>query len=404
MPGLREELVVALLRSLPKQLRVSFVPAPDHARAFLSSAVPGDETLLDALERHLRGRTGVVVPREAWDWSKVPAHLRPTYRVVDDAGAVVSAGKDLAELRAPLAGRFREALSEAAAERTSTGQTAWTSGSIERSFTQVRAGHEVQGFPALWDEGASVGLRVFGSEVDQLAAHRLGVRRLVVLAVPTPSSRLTDGWDNRRKLTLAGSPYPSVGALLDDCVLAAAGALVDEHAPGLPWDEAAFDALVAAVRPALAARASLVLDDVVHVLAAWRDTDRTLTGSVDLTLLAAMTDMRAQVGRLVGRGFVSDAGAGRLRHLTRYLAAVRQRRERLTSQAARDRQLMDLVQPAQEAYLQRQAALPDDRPVTPALDRVRWLLEEYRVSLWAQQLGTAEPVSDTRLRKALDAA
>jgi ATP-dependent helicase HrpA len=324
--------------------------------------------------------------------------------VVDDDGAVVSSGKDLAALKAPLAGRFREALSEAAAERTSSGQTRWTFGTVERSFTQVRAGHEVQGFPALVDEGSSVGLRVFGSEADQLAAHRLGVRRLVVLTVPFSAGRLTESWDNRRKLTLAGSPYPSVSALLDDCVLAAAGALVDEHPAGLPWDEGAFDALVTDVRPALAARAAAVLDDVVLVLQAWRETDRMLTGSVDLTLLPAMADMRGQVGRLVDRGFVADAGAGRLRHLTRYLAAVRQRRERLDTQAGRDRQLMDLVQPLQEAYLQRLSALPDDRPVTPALERVRWLLEEYRVSLWAQQLGTAEPVSDTRLRKALDAA
>ena len=404
VPGLREELVVALLRSLPKQLRVSFVPAPDHARAFLAAAVPGEEPLLDALERHLRGRTGVVVPGDAWDWDKVPAHLRPTYRVVDDSGEVVSSGKDLTQLRAPLAGRFHEALSDAASERTSTGQRTWTFGAVERSFTQVRAGHEVQGHPALWDEGATVGLRVFGSERDQLAAHRAGVRRLVALAVPSPAAGLTEGWDNRRKLALAGSPYPSVAALLDDCVLAAVGVLVDEHPAGLPWDEAAFDDLVASVRPALAARAAAVLADVVRVLEAWRDTERLLTGSVDMTLLAAMTDMRSQVGRLVGRGFVSEAGAARLRHLARYLAAVRQRRERLDSEPGRDRQLRDLVQPVQEAYLQRRAALPEDRPVPIALDRVRWLLEEYRVSLWAQQLGTAEPVSDTRLRKALDAA
>jgi ATP-dependent helicase HrpA len=316
----------------------------------------------------------------------------------------VSSGKDLVALRAPLAGRFREALSDAASERTSTGQRTWTFGAVESSFTQVRAGHEVQGYPALWDEGVAVGLRVLGSEADQLAAHRRGVRRLVSLTVPSPATRLTDGWDNRRKLALAGSPYPSVPALLEDCVLAAVGALVDEHPAGLPWDEASFVDLVASVRPALAARAAVVLDEVVRVLDAWRGTERQLTGSVDMALLAAMTDMRSQVGRLVDRGFVSEAGAARLRHLPRYLAAVRLRRERLDREPGRDRQLMDLVQPVQEAYLQRRAALPENRPVPIALDRVRWLLEEYRVSLWAQQLGTAEPVSDTRLRKALDAA
>jgi ATP-dependent helicase HrpA len=136
VPGFREELVTALLRSLPKQLRVSFVPAPNHAKDFLAAVPPGEEPLLDALERHLRSRTGVHVPREAWDWSKVPAHLRPTYRVVTDEGDVVSAGKELAELKAPLADRFAEALEDAAAEQARTGQRTWTFGTVTRSFTR----------------------------------------------------------------------------------------------------------------------------------------------------------------------------------------------------------------------------------------------------------------------------
>ena len=223
VPGLREDLVVALLRSLPKQLRVNFVPAPNHAKEFLASVPAGREPLLDALERHLRSRTGVVVPREAWDWEKVPPHLRPTYRVVSDDGDVVSTGKDLASLKEPLAGRFAAALTDAAADHTRTGQRSWTFGSIERSFEEVRAGHHVKGFPALVDEGTTVGLRVFGAPGAQEAAHRHGVRRLLALTLPFASNRLTDGWDNRRKLTLAGSPYPSVAELLDDCVLAALG-------------------------------------------------------------------------------------------------------------------------------------------------------------------------------------
>jgi ATP-dependent helicase HrpA len=120
-----------------------------------------------------------------------------------------------------------------------------------------------------------------------------------------------------------------------------------------------------------------------------------------MTLLPAMADMRAQVGRLVGNGFVAGTGATQLRQLPRWLAAVRHRRERLPSATARDRQLMDLVVPLQDAYLNRVGALKDGQAEPLALRRVRWLLEEYRVSLWAQHLGTPVPVSDTRLRKAL---
>lgn len=401
VPGLREDLVVALLRSLPKQLRVSFVPAPNHARDFLAAVPAGEEPLLDALERHLRSRTGVVVPRDAWDWDKVPTHLRPTFRVVAEDGAVVSQGKDLPTLKEPLAGRFAAALTDAAADHTRTGQRSWTFGVVDRSFEERRAGAVVKGFPALFDEGGTVGLRVYGAEAAQEAAHRLGVRRLLALTLPSPAGRLTEGWDNRRKLALAGSPYPSVAELLEDCVLAATEQLMDRHG-GAAWTTDEFEALRSAVRPELEPTAHDVLADAVRALEGWRETDRLLSGSVDLLLLPAMSDMRAQVGRLVSRGFVADAGA-ELRHLPRYLAAVRVRHEKLAGGLNRDRMLMDQVAPLQEAYLNRVEALPEDQPEPLALRRVRWLLEEYRVSLWAQQLGTPVPVSDARIRKALAA-
>ncbi len=404
VPGLREDLVVALIRSLPKHLRTSFVPAPNFAKGFLADTTPGGEPLLDALERHLRALTGVHVPREAWDWSKVPGHLRPTYRVVDEQGRELSRGKDLAALKQPLKGRFAAALDEAAADQSRTGQTSWTFGTVERSFEQVRAGHQVRGYPALVDEGSTVGLKVYGAERDQEAAHRLGVRRLLVLGLPSPAGRLTDGWDNRQKLALAGSPYPTVGALLEDCVLAAAERLMDRHG-GPAWSAEEFATLLDRVRPELEGTAREVLAETVRVLEAWRRTDRVLTGSVDLSLLPALTDLRAQVGRLVDRGFVS-AGGDHLRHLPRYLAGAEQRRQRLGEGGAavnRDRALMDQVGPLQQAYLHRVEALPPGTVEPRGLVRVRWLLEEYRVSLWAQSLGTAEPVSDARIRKALDA-
>jgi ATP-dependent helicase HrpA len=136
----------------------------------------------------------------------------------------------------------------------------------------------------------------------------------------------------------------------------------------------------------------------------WRETDRALSGSADLPMLPALADMKAQVGRLVYRGFVADVGAAQLRELPRYLAAVRHRRERLPASVGRDRLLMDQVGSVQEAYLHRVEALPEGRPPSAGLRKVRWMLEELRVSLWAQQLGTAYPVSDTRIRKALDTA
>ena len=400
VPGLRQDLVTALIRSLPKRLRVNFVPAPDVARRFLDTVPPGDEALVPALSRYLRSLSGVHVPEEAWDLSKVPEHLRPTFRVVDDDGREVGVGKDLEALKQPLRPSFDRAMRQVADESgvTVTGQTAWTFGTIETSFTRTRAGHEVRGFPTLVDEGATVGLRVAASSEEQEARHRLGVRRLLLLAVPSPAAKLLEGLDNAAKLGLAASPYPTVRALVDDCVTAAAGELVDQSGP--VRDPEAFADLVTRAKAELPVRSEAVLQQVLRVLAEWRPVDKALHGRVEMSMLPAMTDLRGQLGRLVGPGFIADAGADALRHYPRYLRAMTARVDRL-GELARDRELMDRVEVLQQAWQHRVGALPEGRPPGADLRRVRWMLEEFRVSLWAQQLGTAQPVSDARIRKAL---
>ncbi len=400
VPGLREELVAGLIRSLPKQLRVSFVPAPNTAREFLATVPPGEEPLLDALERHLRATTGVVVPRDAWDWSKVAEHLRPTYRVVGEDGGEQGRGKDLEALKEPLRPQFAAAVAQVAADTTATGQRSWTFGEIAPEQTWKRAGHEVRGFPALVDEGDTVGLQVCGSTAEALARHRLGVARLLLLALPRPD--LLSALDNAGKLALAGSPYPTVAELVEDCRLAATLAAVD--AGPTVRDRGAYDALLADLRRELEPRMREVLGSVTEVLARWRAADRVLSGRAELSTLPSMTDMRDQLARLVHRGFVAEAGPTQLRRYPAYLAALEQRRARLDEQPGRDRQLLDRIADVQAAYLHQVEALPEGRPPSAALREVRWLLEEYRVSLWAQQLGTPRPVSDQRIRKALAAA
>ena len=400
VPGLRAELVTSLLRSLPKQLRVSFVPAPNTARDFLAVVPAGEEPLLDALERHLRSRTGVAVPREAWDWSKVPEHLRPTYRVLDERGKEQARGKDLEQLKAPLRGEFADAMAEVAADTTATGRTTWAFGTVPTERTWQRAGHDVRGFPALDDEGTTVGLRVCGSAAEAAARHRAGVARLLLLALPRPE--VLAGLDNTTKLGLAGSPHGSVADLVDDVRRAVVLAEVD--ARDEVRDQASYDVLLADLRRDLEPRMRELLGPVGQVLARWRATDKSLAGRADLAVLASLTDMRDQLGRLVHRGFVAEAGPERLRRYPVYLAALDQRRARLEEQPARDQQLLAQVSDLQAAYLHQVDALPEGRPPSAALREVRWLLEEYRVSLWAQQLGTAQKVSDQRVRRALAVA
>jgi ATP-dependent helicase HrpA len=406
VPGLREELVTALIRSLPKNLRVSFVPAPDRARTFLASVPAGEEPLLDALERWARSTTGVVVPRDAWDWSKVAEHLRPTYRVVDDQGTEQGRGKDLEALKEPLRPQFAEALAEVAADSglTATGETTWTFGEIPESTTRRRAGHEVVVHPALLDEGTTVGLGVFGSVDEAKARHRLGLARLVLLNVGRADTVVNE-LTNAQKLGLAGSPYASVTELLEDCRLAVVLDAVDAR-PEVR-DAAAYDALLGEVSENLADVVRVVLGDVLRVLAGWREADRALSGRAEMAQLPALSDMKTQLAHLVHPGFVGAAGSARLRRYPAYLTALSSRRARLDQGIAsvnRDRQLMAQLTDLEEAYLNAVAALPDGRPPGAGLRQVRWMLEEFRISLFAQEVRTAEPVSDQRIRKALAAA
>jgi ATP-dependent helicase HrpA len=401
VPGLREELVTSLIRSLPKSLRVTFVPAPNKAREFLAAVPPGEEPLLDALERWCRSTTGVVVPREAWDWSKVAEHLRPTYRVVDEDGREQARGKDLEALKEPLRPQFAAAIAEVATDSglARTGETTWVFDTIEASFEQVRAGHQVRVFPGLVDEGSTVGLQVFGTADEQESRHRLGVRRLLLLAIPSPVPAILRDLTNVEKLGLAGSPYPTVAELLEDCRAAVVQAVVD--ARPVVRDRASYDALLAEARREHEAHLRATMADVIRVLGAWRQAEKALSGRAEMLMLPALTDMRAQLARLVHAGFVGEAGATQLRRYPTYLAALEQRRERLDGQLNRDRQLMDQVADLQDAYLHQLEALPAGRPPGEHLRQVRWMLEEYRVSLWAQQLGTPYPVSDQRIRRSL---
>ena len=405
VPGLREELVTALIRSLPKHLRVSFVPAPDRARAFLADVPAGEEPLLDALERWARATTGVVVPRDAWDWDKVPEHLRPTYRVVDDGGAEQARGKDLEALKEPLRPQFAEAMAEVAADTglSRSGETSWVFGDLPESTTRRRAGHEVVVHPALIDEGRTVGLGVFGSPDEAAARHRQGVARLALLHAPRVEA-VVDSLTNLEKLGLAGSPYASVADLVEDCRLAVVLETVDGRPP--VRDQASYDALRAGLAD-LPERVRALLGDVLRALEGWREADRALTGRAEMAQLPALSDMKAQLARLVLPGFVGEAGPARLRRYPAYLTALTHRRARLDDGIAainRDRQLMAQVSDVQDAYLHAVAALADGRPPGEALRGVRWMLEEYRISLFAQQVGTVGSVSDQRIRKALASA
>lgn len=404
VPGLRTELVTELIRSLPKQLRVNFVPAPDYARKVLDRVAPRTEPLLDALERELTAMTSVPVAREAWDTSRLPAHLRITFRVVDDGasgkGRVLGESTDLDELKRRLAGKVRGTLSEAASTIERTGLTEWTIGELPRTYERSQAGYDVKAYPALTDEGGSVAVRMYETEAEQRRAMWLGTRRLILLNAPSPVKLIQGRLTNKGKLALSHNPHGSVAALFDDCVTAAADRLIAE-AGGPAWDEDAFRALYDRVRADLHDATAQIVGLVERILAEAQEVDRRLRGTTSLTLVPALTDIRGNLGALIHPGFVTATGWARLPDLPRYLRALQIRLDKLSENPGRDRTLAHQVGVLAQEY---EAALrrlhPARRNEEPAR-QVRWMLEELRVSLFAQQLGTRFPVSDKRIRKAM---
>ncbi|HEU4910390.1 MAG TPA: ATP-dependent RNA helicase HrpA [Actinomycetes bacterium] len=403
VPGLRLDLVTALLRSLPKELRKQLVPMPDTARGVLSRIEHhvGARPLTDEIADDLRA-SGVVVRHDAWDLDRVPDHLRMTFRVEDDAGAVLGEGKDLDELKRRLAPTVRRAVRTAAADVERAGLTTWSFGDLPATFEQAQDGHVVKGFPALVDEGGTVAVRVLGSSTERDLETRRGVRRLLTLTVPSPLKHVVGRLDNSSKLALGHNPHGSVPALLADCLDAAVDWLIDRHG-GPATTATGFERLREDVRTELPETTYDVVVTVAGILALAHDVTGRVTGTAPPAVLAAWMDVREQVSRLVPPGFVTATGRDRLPDLARYLRAAQVRLDALPHGAARDQQRLAEVAQVQAEVDAWIAGLPPERRDDPAVRGVRWMVEELRVSLFAQRLGTPYPVSAKRIYKAMDA-
>ncbi|MER5477507.1 ATP-dependent RNA helicase HrpA [Streptomyces sp. NPDC002734] len=411
IPGLREELVTEMIRSLPKPIRRNYVPAPNFAQRFLDVAVPGQEPLDVAMARELHRMVGVRLEPGDFDRSKVPDHLEVTFRIVDERRRKLAEDKDLEALKLRLRPKARQAISKAAAataERSGgpsleqTGLTDWTIGTLIRVFETKRAGQPVKAFPALVDDGDTVSVRLFDSEAEQAEAMWRGTRRLIVRNIPVnPAKFALDRLSNAQKLALSATPHGSVQALFDDCALAAADKLIADFG-GPAWDEESYRKLYDKVRAEIVDTTVRAVGQVQQVLAAWQACERRLKSVRSPALLANLTDVRRQLDGLVKPGFVTEAGLTRLPHLMRYLVAADRRLQQMATNVQRDTTRMEKVHEMQDEYAWLLEQMPQGRPVPQAVREVRWMLEELRVSYFAHALGTAYPVSDKRIVKTID--
>jgi len=408
IPGLRADLATAMVRALPKRLRRQLVPAPDRAEQALAELPAQDGSFAAALTAVLSRQAGVVVTPADIDPQRIPPHLQVTFRVEDKRGRPLAEGKDLLSLQQQLTGKLRSRLADLGRGVEQAGLTAWT---FERLPERVAAtgarGAAVAGYPALVDEQTSVAVRVLESPERAEQATWAGQRRLLILSMPTGTvARRTvlSSLGNRAKLALANSPYRHAGDLFDDAVLATVDALMHVH--GAPVsDRAGFEELLQRIRADFVPSLTETLTDTARALAIAHELRERLAPTGSRLTEPSLADMRRQLDELVAPGFIAALGRGPLHECVRYLDGIRHRLDKLPAAPGRDLVKLERVHELEHEYralAERARAHADPPP--PQLGHVRWMLEELRVSEFAQNLRTAEPVSPKRIRRELAAA
>jgi len=429
VPGMRDELVTALLRALPKTIRRNVVPAADWAEKFSAElAERGPEhanglpktTLVDALAALVQRVANQRVSAADFELERVPGHLMPSFRAVDARGRAIGSDRDLATLQRRLADKARSSVestiarpaqiaakvaeaSPAFASRSKL--TTWDLDELTEVVDTPVAGGVVRGYPALVDEGDSVALRVEATPEDAARHTRAGIRRLLLLAVPSPATYVLDHLTANEKLALAASPYQNAKALIEDARVALADdVLLRESPSGGVRTKADFERVRDAFSTASVDRTFQTVSLAAKILLAQREVDRAVKDASSITLLGALNDVRGQVKGLIFPGFLSRTGLARLQHLPRYLAGALERVKTLSDNPGRDRQRMTEYERAAAGFVEAGGVVPLPADAPANLVQTRWLLEELRVSLFAQRLGTAEPVSPQRIAKALKSA
>jgi len=411
VPGRREEVVTALIRGLPKNLRTSFVPVPDTARAVMPLLESSERGLLDALGHGLTRLTGVVVPYDAWAPGSLPEHLRVTVRVVDDSGAVLAAGKDVESLQSQLAPAVQRTISRASRGVERPGLTDFPTGGVPRVVEETHGDHLVRGWPALVDAGTAVDLRVLVTRAEQAVAMRSGVRRLLRLAVAPPVRYVVGVLSTREKIALGHTPHGSVPLLVEDAFAACLDAAVARVAArgvagmteGVPWERPAYDAVLAEAKADSGEHLLKAVKQSAAILELATEARMALSAVSSPKLVAMKHDITAQLDDLLPDGFISAAGTDRLPDVQRYLRAILRRLDTAPQDTGRDADRRAQIEAVTKDWHATLEVLHPAERETAAAQEVRWMIEELRVNLFAQNLGTKHPVSPQRIRKALDA-
>ncbi|MEP7112095.1 MAG: DUF3418 domain-containing protein, partial [Ilumatobacteraceae bacterium] len=395
VPGLRADLVAALMQTLPKDIRRQLIPAAETTAAAYQLLEVGDQPLAVALALAVEAAVpSVRVPPRAFDATRVPDHLRITFAVHDETDAVVGIGKDLNEIKRRLRATLRAAVARATPLDERRGIITWDVGDLPRRVDTVRGGHTVHGYPALLDDGDSVSLRVFTTAELQVRVMRGGVKRLLLLAVPVGKRAVETHLANRDKLMLARFAPQTANAIAADCVAAVAERLVAEY--GEVWTTAQFDSLVATARRPLPLRSAIALRTAAEIIALAADIEERLAKLISPSVAPNVADVRRHLARLVRDRFVIAHGEHRLAEVLRYVNGIKRRIDKLPESPAKDLHKLVEVRNVEREYSSLLESLPAG-DVGPEIIDLGWMLEELRISVFAPSLGTSRPVSNKRI-------
>jgi len=402
VPGLLYDRCVALVRNLPKALRKNFVPVPDFVRAALDKIPFGEGSLHEALGRELQRMTGARIPDEAWPEAEagLDPHLRMNLEVVDAQGKPLGEGRDLAEVTARFAQESQAALALPTQKRQEQRPVeAKAFAEVAAKTQQQVAGLSMTVYPALVDEQGTVREGRFATQAEASYQHRRALQRLLLQQLTEQAKFLRGKLPGLTELGLLHRELGRPEALVEDILLASLDAAILADEAQLPRDGAGLASLAERRKAGLTEQAERIARLTLEILKLWHRLQKKFKGRIDLAQAVALNDIKAQLASLVYPGFVRDTPLEWLKEYPRYLKAIEQRFDKLGGQVQRDRVWSGELAGLWEQYRARAAKHGQEGKRDANLELYRWMLEEYRVSLWAQQLGTRMPVSDKRLNK-----
>ena len=400
VPGLRLELVTELIRSLPKALRRTVVPAPEFAERAVDRLIPYEGSITQQLADVLRELGGQGINATDFQASKLPAHLRMNYGAIDKRGKIVDSDRDLAALVRRQAGHIKSSVSRVSRTSESTAVSEWTDdtlGTIDDTVTTTVDGHEVTAYPALVATKDGVELKVHPTKAAADAAMVTTTLTLLMREISVNAPQMVKGLPLQQRVAVDSYPHGGADGLVNDARIAAIRDLMLE-AGGPVRTPAAFQKLKDTVKPQVPGRVRQAVVAIAPGLAEYSN----LRAELAHWDGPAIDDMRAQLDFLLPRTAITVHGMSHLRHLPRYIQAMRIRLEDMNLDPDRDADRQAEVDNAKAYLSNRLRNLPAGREKTREVKDVRWMIEELRVSLFAQRLGTAHAVSLRRIQKAVD--